>query len=110
MNKKIYGGKHPNKQDNIENVITKIQRLKLVHKTSLNYEGKEKKEGNILFWSLNFIKNLFFVPKLIFFFMSKLCKNIFQQFRDKNKDEKELFFLGMKNKFLVKFNNIIKYF
>ena len=49
MNKKIYGGKHPNKQDNIKNVITKIQRLKLVHKTLLNYEGKEKKEGNILF-------------------------------------------------------------
>ena len=79
MNKKIYGGKHPNKQDNIKNVITKIQRLKLVHKTSLNYEGKEKKEGNILFWSLNFIKNLFFVPEFkFFFFMSKLCKNIFQ--------------------------------
>ena len=63
MNKKTYGGKHPNKQDNIKNVIMKIQRLELVHKTLLNYKGKEKKEGNILFWSLNFIKNLSFVPK-----------------------------------------------
>lgn len=83
MNKKIYGGKHPNKQDNIENVITKIQRLKLVHKTSLNYEGKEKKEGNLLFWSLNFIKNLFFVPK----FIKKKKKSFFIS-SYKNRDKK----------------------
>ena len=93
MNKKIYGGKHPNKQDNIENVITKIQRLKLVHKTSLNYEGKEKKEGNILFWSLNFIKNLFFVPKLNFFFLClNFVKIFFNSLETKIRMKKNFFF------------------
>ena len=91
MNKKIYGGKHPNKQDNIKNVITKIQRLKLVHKTS--YEGKEKKEGNILFWSLNFIKNLFFVPKLKFFFSClNFVKIFFNSLETKIRMKKNFFF------------------
>ena len=49
---------------------------------------------------------------MFYFFIPKLCKKFFEQYRNKNKDEKKNVFnsLGIKNKLLVKFKDINKTF